>query len=106
MFKQARLSYLPQLLTPPCAAPLPCTSHPPHAQLSHILACAELCFSARAKLRDEQRALQQQLRAAEHSPDALLNSSADNPLRPWLERLACSLEREHSLRMMLDRCVG
>jgi hypothetical protein len=50
-------------------------------QVTHILACAELYFSSRAKLQAEQRALQAQLKAAELSPLDLLGGDADNPLR-------------------------
>lgn len=52
-----------------------------HTQVTHILACAELYFSSRAKLQAEQRALQAQLKAAELSPLDLLGGDADNPLR-------------------------
>jgi hypothetical protein len=49
--------------------------------VTHILACAELYFSSRAKLQAEQRALQLQLKAAELTPLNLLGGDSDNPLR-------------------------
>lgn len=64
--------------------PLPATvatTTTTHTQVTHILACAELYFSSRAKLQAEQRALQAQLKAAELSPLDLLGGDADNPLR-------------------------
>lgn len=75
--------------------------------MNHILACAELYFSCRAKLQNEQRVLQQQLKATCTSMETLLLSGAsdDNPMKPWLEKLANNLKREHVLRVMLNGFV-
>lgn len=76
-------------------------------QVNHILACAELYFSCRAKLQNEQRALQQQLKSTSASTEGLLLTTAqeDSPMKPWLDRLANNLKREHVLRVMLNGFV-
>jgi hypothetical protein len=42
-------------------------------QVNHILACAELYFSCRSKLQNEQRMLQQHLKATAASTELLLS---------------------------------
>jgi hypothetical protein len=48
-------------------------------QVNHILACAELYFSCRAKLQNEQRLLQQHLKATAASTEGMLLSGAAWP---------------------------
>ncbi|WIA21214.1 hypothetical protein OEZ85_000458 [Tetradesmus obliquus] len=73
-------------------------------QVNHILACAELYFSCRAKLQSEQRVLQQHLKATAASTESML-SGDDAAIQPWLDRLASNLKREHVLRVMLNSFV-
>eukprot|EP00878_Enallax_costatus_P015862 GHUV01016626.1.p1 GENE.GHUV01016626.1~~GHUV01016626.1.p1 ORF type:complete len:407 (+),score=84.71 GHUV01016626.1:469-1689(+) len=77
-------------------------------QVNMILACAELYFACRAKLQNEQRVLQQQLKLT--CPTAAENllsigTADDNPMKPWLDKLANNLKREHVLRVMLNGFV-
>lgn len=77
-------------------------------QVNHILACAELYFSCRAKIQNEQRVLQQHLKTTAASTEGLLllaNSDSDSPMKPWLDKLASNLKREHVLRVMLNSFV-
>lgn len=47
-------------------------------QVNHILACAELYFSCRAKLQSEQRVLQQHLKATAASTESMLSGERQN----------------------------
>jgi hypothetical protein len=55
---------------------------PSWLQVNHILACAELYFSCRAKLQNEQRVLQQHLKATAAATEGMLLSGES-----WLCRL-------------------
>jgi len=79
------------------------------AQVNPILACAELYFSNLNRLQLERRVLTTQIRAAAssadhagHQAELLLKAPGSNPMRPWLDKLASNIKREHVLRVMLN----